>query len=130
MTAVIGESGSGKTTLGALIQQLYPVQEGKISIGEYDLNYISKSSLRERISIVPQQIDLFSGNVIDNIAVGEDVPNFQHLLEIVNELEMMPFIEKLPSGFDTYLGKMVLCCLEGNVNALLLQGPCTGIQIY
>jgi len=81
------------------------VQEGKISIGEYDLNYISKSSLRERISIVPQQIDLFSGNVIDNIAVGEDVPNFQHLLEIVNELEMMPFIEKLPSGFDTYLGE-------------------------
>jgi len=105
MTAVIGESGSGKTTLGALIQQLYPVQEGKISIGEYDLNYISKSSLRERISIVPQQIDLFSGNVIDNIAVGEDVPNFPHLLEIVNELEMMPFIEKLPSGFDTYLGE-------------------------
>ena len=105
MTAIIGESGSGKTTLGALIQQLYPVQDGKIRIGQYDLNYISKSSLRERIAIVPQHIDLFSGNVINNIAVGEDVPNFQRLLQVVNELDMMPFIEKLPSGFETYLGE-------------------------
>ncbi len=105
MTAVIGESGSGKTTLGALIQQLYPLQEGKISIGQYDLNYISKSSLRERIAIVPQQIDLFSGNVISNIAVGEDIPNFQRLLQVVNELEMMSFIEKLPAGFETQLGE-------------------------
>ncbi len=105
MTAVIGESGSGKTTLGALIQQLYRLQEGKISIGQYDLNYISKSSLRERIAIVPQQIDLFSGNVVSNIAVGEDVPNFQRLLQVVNELDMMSFIEKLPAGFETQLGE-------------------------
>ncbi len=105
MTAVIGESGSGKTTLGALIQQLYPLQEGKISIGQYDLNYISKSSLRERIAIVPQQIDLFSGNVVSNIAVGEDIPNFQRLLQVVNELDMMSFIEKLPAGFETKLGE-------------------------
>lgn len=105
MTAVIGESGSGKTTLGALIQQLYPLQEGKISIGQYDLNYISKSSLRERIAIVPQQIDLFSGNVVSNIAVGEDIPNFQRLLQVVNELDMTSFIEKLPAGFETQLGE-------------------------
>ncbi|WP_313419272.1 peptidase domain-containing ABC transporter [Sphingobacterium multivorum] len=105
MTAVIGESGSGKTTLGALIQQLYPLQEGKISIGQYDLNYISKSSLRERIAIVPQQIDLFSGNIVSNIAVGEDIPNFQRLLQVVNELDMMSFIEKLPAGFETQLGE-------------------------
>ena len=105
MTAVIGESGSGKTTLGALIQQLYPLKEGKISIGQYDLNYISKSSLRERIAIVPQQIDLFSGNVVSNIAVGEDIPNFQRLLQVVNELDMMSFIEKLPAGFETQLGE-------------------------
>ncbi len=105
MTAVIGESGSGKTTLGAPIQQLYPLQEGKISIGQYDLNYISKSSLRERIAIVPQQIDLFSGNIVSNIAVGEDIPNFQRLLQVVNELDMMSFIEKLPAGFETQLGE-------------------------
>lgn len=105
MTAIIGESGSGKTTLGALIQQLYPVQSGKIHIGQYDLNYISKQSLRERIAVVPQQIDLFSGNVIENIAVGEEVPNFQRLMSVVKELDMMSFIEKLPSGFETYLGE-------------------------
>lgn len=105
MTAIIGESGSGKTTLGALIQQLYPVQSGKIHIGQYDLQYISKQSLRERIAVVPQQIDLFSGNVIDNIAVGEQVPNFQRMMEVVKQLDMMSFIEKLPSGFETYLGE-------------------------
>lgn len=105
MTAIIGESGSGKTTLGALIQHLYPVQSGKIYIGQYDLNYISKQSLRERIAVVPQQIDLFSGNVIDNIALGEQVPNFQRMMDVVKELDMMSFIEKLPSGLETYLGE-------------------------
>ncbi|WP_293927134.1 peptidase domain-containing ABC transporter [Sphingobacterium sp. UBA6320] len=105
MTAIIGESGSGKTTLGALIQQLYPVQSGKIHIGQYDLSYISKQSLRERIAVVPQQIDLFSGNVVDNIAVGEQVPDFQRMMDVVKELDMMSFIEKLPAGFETNLGE-------------------------
>ena len=104
-TAIVGESGSGKTTLAALIQNLYPLKSGKILIGDYDINYISNYSLRNLISVVPQQIDLFSGNVIENIALGEDFPNVQRVLSITKDLGILSFVEKLPNGFQTYLGE-------------------------
>lgn len=104
-TAIVGESGSGKTTLAALIQNLYSLKSGKILIGDYDINYISNYSLRNLVSVVPQQIDLFSGNVIENIALGEDFPDMQRILQITKNLGILNFIEKLPSGFQTYLGE-------------------------
>ena len=105
MTAVVGESGSGKTTLGLLIQNLYPLQGGKISIGNYDIKYISNHSLRERIAVVPQQITLFAGNIIENISIGDQTPNFQRIIDIIKELDMVSFIEKLPSGLETNIGE-------------------------
>ena len=104
-TAIVGESGSGKTTIAALMQNLYALKKGKILIGQYDLNYISNHSLRNIVSVVPQQIDLFSGNVIDNIALGDDFPNVQKILDVTKNLGILPFIEKLPNGFQTYLGE-------------------------
>ncbi|HFI4794313.1 TPA: peptidase domain-containing ABC transporter [Elizabethkingia anophelis] len=104
-TAIVGESGSGKTTLASLLQNLYPLKGGKILIGDYDINYISNYSLRSLISVVPQQIDLFSGNVIENIALGEDFPDVQRVLDITKKLGILTFVEKLPNGFQTYLGE-------------------------
>lgn len=104
-TAIVGESGSGKTTIASLILNLYPIKEGKIMIGDYDLNYLSPSSLRRLIAVVPQQIDLFSGNVIDNIALGDEFPDVQRVIDVVKSLGMLPFIEKLPNGLQTYLGE-------------------------
>jgi len=104
-TAIVGESGSGKTTLASLLQSLYPLKGGKILIGDYDINYISNYSLRSLISVVPQQIDLFSGNVIENIALGEDFPDVQRILDITKKLGILTFVEKLPNGFQTYLGE-------------------------
>ena len=104
-TAIVGESGSGKTTLASLLQNLYPLKKGKIVIGDYDINYISNYSLRNLISVVPQQIDLFSGNVIENIALGEDFPDVQRILNITKDLGILHFVEKLPNGFQTYLGE-------------------------
>lgn len=104
-TAIVGESGSGKSTLAALIQNLYPLKKGKVMIGNYDINYISNHSLRNLISVVPQQIDLFSGNVIENIALGEDFPDVQRILNITKDLGILAFVEKLPNGFQTYLGE-------------------------
>ncbi|HFK5552205.1 TPA: peptidase domain-containing ABC transporter [Elizabethkingia anophelis] len=104
-TAIVGESGSGKTTLASLLQNLYPLKGGKILMGDYDINYISNYSLRSLISVVPQQIDLFSGNVIENIALGEDFPDVQQILDITKKLGILTFVEKLPNGFQTYLGE-------------------------
>ena len=74
-------------------------------IGDYDINYISNYSLRNLVSVVPQQIDLFSGNVIENIALGVDIPDVQRIIDITKNLGILEFIEKLPNGFQTYLGE-------------------------
>lgn len=104
-TAVVGSSGSGKTTLASLLQNLYPLKSGKILIGDYDIAYVSNYSLRSMVSVVPQQIDLFSGNVVENIALGEDFPDVQRIIDITKKLGILEFIEKLPNGFQTYLGE-------------------------
>ena len=104
-TAIVGESGSGKTTLATLIQNLYPVNSGRITIGDYEVQYLSHYSLRTLIGVVPQQIDLFSGNVIENIAFGEDFPDMQRVIDLTKQLGILSFIEQLPNGFQTHLGE-------------------------
>jgi ATP-binding cassette, subfamily C, bacteriocin exporter len=105
LTAIVGESGSGKTTLMALLQNLYPLNGGHITIGKYDIKHISNPSLRSLVSVVPQKIDLFAGNVIENIAVGEFNPDMEKILQICEALGIAEFVEKLPNGFNTYLGE-------------------------
>lgn len=105
ITAFVGESGSGKTTLINILQKLYPINGGKVLIGDMDINYISNKSLRENIGIVPQEINLFDGNVTSNIAVGELEPNMESVIKICKKLNILDFIEELPNGFDTYLGE-------------------------
>lgn len=105
ITAIIGESGSGKTTLAVLIQKLYNLSKGSILIGECNINYFTNESLRQHISSVPQQLDLFAGNIVENIAVGEFSPNMERILEICKALGLLKFIEQLPAGFNTYIGE-------------------------
>jgi len=105
VTALVGESGSGKSTLISILQNLYPIQAGHIHIGEYDLKYIENDALRNMVSVVPQKIDLFAGNVIENIAVGDYQPDMKKIIGICSGLGIIEFIEKLPNGFNTYLGE-------------------------
>jgi len=105
ITAVVGESGSGKTTLVALIQKLYPLTGGSITLGDYDMAHISTESLRKLVGVVPQRLDLFTGTILENIAVGEFSPDFCKVLEICHALGMQPFIEKLPAGLNSWIGE-------------------------
>jgi len=105
LTAIIGESGSGKSTLASLIQGLYPLNSGQIFIGDVNIRNTSFESLRSMVGIVPQNLQLFAGNVIENIAVGEVAPDMELLVKVCKQLGIIDFIEKLPNGFQTYLGE-------------------------
>jgi ATP-binding cassette subfamily B protein len=105
ITAFVGESGSGKSTLVSLLQNIYPITSGHLRIGKTNIKHIENESLRKLVAVVPQKIDLFAGNVIENIAVGEMEPDMENMLEICNAIGMMAFIESLPNGFATYLGE-------------------------
>ena len=105
VTAIVGVSGSGKSTLMAMLQNLYPIQSGNITIGNYDLKYIENDSLRSAVGVVPQKIDLFAGNVVENIAVGDPEPDMKRIIMICTSIGIIDFIEKLPNNFSTYLGE-------------------------
>lgn len=105
MTAIVGESGCGKTTVANLLQNLYPIDDGKITIGNYALNNLSKRSIRTLIATVPQQITLFSGTIIQNIALGEYEPDLEKVVALTRNLGLSDFIEKLPQGYDTQVGE-------------------------
>lgn len=104
-TGIVGESGSGKSTLLSLLQNIYPLKEGNISIGGLNLLHISNKSLRKVVSVVPQQIDLFSGTIIENIAIGEYEPDLKRILELSRMLGINDFIEQLPTGYSSLLGE-------------------------
>ena len=61
--------------------------------------------MRNLVSVVPQKIDLFAGNVIDNIAVGDFAPNMELIIDICKSIGILEFVESLPNGFNTYLGE-------------------------
>ena len=105
ITAIVGESGSGKSTLLSLLQNMYPLEEGGITIGGVDIKYMETESLRRTVSVVPQQIDLFSGTIIENIAIGEFEPDMRRVLTIAQQLGIAEFIEGLPGGFQAMLGE-------------------------
>jgi ATP-binding cassette, subfamily C, bacteriocin exporter len=105
VTAIVGESGSGKSTLVSLLQNLYPLRSGTIRIGGFDLNHFTSQSLRRCITVVPQRIDLFAGDVTGNIALGEHEPDMERIIKVCEKLGMLRFIEELPHGFNTYIGE-------------------------
>ncbi len=105
MTAIVGESGSGKSTLLSLLQNLYPLQEGNIRIGGLDLQYISTQSLRQLVAVVPQNIHLFAGTIIENIAIGDPAPDMQKVLALSQILGIHDFVEKMPAAYNTILNE-------------------------
>src|SRR3989339_7805 len=104
-TAVVGESGSGKSTLLSLMQNLYPLNNGNITIGQIDLQHISNRSLRERVGVVPQDIDLFNGTIVENIALGDYEPDMQKILFLSTILGTDEFINQLPNTYNSMVNE-------------------------
>jgi len=104
-TGIVGESGCGKSTLISILQQLYPIQEGKVYFGNVDLQYVSKQALRKLVAVVPQEVDIFAGTVLENIALGDPYPQFERIVPLCQQLGVLSFIESLPGGFGAQLGE-------------------------
>lgn len=105
MTAIVGKSGSGKTTLASLLQNIYPIQDGKITIGDYELAQFSNESLRRHISTVPQSVELFMGTLAENIAIGHFQPDFKRISILIKHLGLEDFVGDLPNGINTQIGE-------------------------
>ena len=102
--AIVGPSGAGKSTLFSLILRFFDPTEGVIQVDGTDLRNWSLAALRRSIAIVPQEIDLFTGSVADNIRVGKANATDEQVREAAIAVGADPFIQNLPRGYQERLG--------------------------
>jgi subfamily B ATP-binding cassette protein MsbA len=102
--ALVGRSGAGKTTIVNLLMRFYDPQEGSILIDKIDIREFKLQSLRQQMSIVPQDIILFSDTVLENIRYGTPYATRQEVIEAAKSANAHEFIMQLPKGYDTVIG--------------------------
>jgi ATP-binding cassette subfamily B protein len=105
VTAVVGESGSGKSTLAALAQRIYPADGGRVRLGEHDVAHLGLPALRRAVGVVPQRADLFTGTLLENIALGEPTPDPRRVGSVCQLLGLTELVASLPHGLQTQLGE-------------------------
>lgn len=101
--ALVGESGSGKTTLAKLLLNLYPLEEGEILIDNNNILDIKKEVLRTKIAYVPQETFLFSGTIMENLALGLERISMEEIVEASKMAKAHDFINELPLRYETLL---------------------------
>ena len=101
--ALVGESG--KTTLSSLIPRFYDIQEGNIYIDGQNVRDVTLKSLRENIGIVQQDVYLFSGTVLENIAYGKRNATREEIIAAAKLAGADGFISELKDGYDSYVGE-------------------------
>ena len=101
--ALVGASGSGKSTIAKLLLKYYEPESGEITIDGVDINEYSNDSLRRAVSYVPQNIELFSKSIYDNIRVSRMNATLDEVKEAAKAADAHDFIKKLPMQYYTYL---------------------------
>ena len=105
ITALVGQSGSGKTTLAKLLVGFYKPTDGNMYIDRYDAKMIDMEHFRAQVGYVMQSNLLFSGTITDNIAVGDQNPDRQRLVEVAKLADAHGFINNLPLGYEQFVGE-------------------------
>jgi ABC-type multidrug transport system fused ATPase/permease subunit len=103
--ALIGPSGAGKSTLVNLLQRMYDPQSGSILIDGQDLRDVTQQCLRRRIAVVPQEVELFSRSIRENIAYGKDELTEAEIEHAAGTAQAHDFIERCDEGYDTQVGE-------------------------
>ena len=139
--AVVGPTGAGKTTLATLIPRFYDPVHGRILIDGRDIRTVTLKSLRDHISIVPQEPLLFSGSIADNIRYGRLDASMDEIAAAATAANAHEFITRLGEGYDTQVGergvrlsggeRQRLCIARAflkNASILILDEPTASID--
>ncbi|KAM6501467.1 P-loop containing nucleoside triphosphate hydrolase protein [Amanita muscaria] len=110
--AIVGPSGSGKSTIASLLQRLYEPLSGVITIGGIPLHMINVEHLRNHVSVVSQNPNLFDASIAENIRYGNKTISDADVKRAAQAAHVHEFIMSLPQGYDTLVGE----------NAALISG--------
>jgi len=103
--ALVGPSGAGKTTVLQLLLRFYDQQSGSITLNGTAIDELTLGDLRNAVGMVSQESVVFSENVSNNIRYGNPDATDAQVRQAAEDAQALEFIEKLPEGFDTYLGE-------------------------
>lgn len=103
--AIVGHSGGGKTTLCQLIPRFYDVTGGRILIDGMDIRDVTKSSIRQNVGIVQQDVFIFADTILENIRYGKPEATFEEIVEAAKRAEIYDNIMAMPKGFETNVGE-------------------------
>ena len=101
--AFVGATGAGKTTITNLLNRFYDIEDGKIRYDGININKIRKSALRRALGIVLQDVNLFTGTVLDNIRYGRLDATDEDCVKAAKLAGADDFIKRLPDGYHTML---------------------------
>ena len=101
--AFVGATGAGKTTITNLINRFYDLADGKIRYDGVNINHIKKADLRHSLGIVLQDVNLFTGTVMENIRYGKLDATDEECIAAAKLANAHDFITRLPDGYDTML---------------------------
>ena len=101
--ALVGSTGAGKTTITNLINRFYDIPDGKIRYDKININKIKKPDLRRSLGVVLQDVNLFTGTVMDNIRYGKFDATDEECIAAAKLANADDFITRLPDGYNTLL---------------------------
>ncbi len=118
--AIVGQTGAGKSSLVKLLNRTYDVRGGKVTIDGVDVRDWNLASLRRQISIIEQDIFLFSRTIAENIAFGKPNATREEILAAANDAQAHEFIMTFKDGYDTIIGERGVTLSGGQRQRLAL----------
>jgi ABC-type multidrug transport system fused ATPase/permease subunit len=103
--AIVGTSGTGKSTLAQLMMRFYEPSQGKIMMGDYNIQDMPVGVWRKMVALVPQEVLLFGGSIRENIAYGKPGASEQEIQQAAEQAYAKEFIESFPEKYDTLVGE-------------------------
>lgn len=103
--ALVGQSGAGKSTIVQLLMRYYPIAGGKITVDGRDLAGFNVTELRKNIAVVPQEVMLFGGTILENILYGKPTATEADVREAARKANALQFIDSFPEGLQTIVGE-------------------------
>jgi ATP-binding cassette, subfamily B, bacterial len=103
--AIVGQTGSGKSSVAKLINRIYDVDAGHVRVDGVDVREWNMASLRSQVSVIEQDIFLFSRSIADNIRFGKPDATLDEVIEAAQKAQAHEFILEFPDGYDTVVGQ-------------------------
>ncbi|NOJ29384.1 MAG: hypothetical protein DA328_04370 [Nitrososphaeraceae archaeon] len=117
---IVGKNGSGKSSILKLIPRMYDPTNGQVLIDDQDIKTVKLSSLRSQIGIVPQHPIIFSGTVMENIALSKPNATEEEIRYICKKINAIEFIDALDNKFETRLGRKGIALSGGQIQKIAI----------